>query len=299
MNATFELEGVTKTFDSTLALSGIGLRAGPGRVLGLVGRNGSGKTTLLRLLCGLTLPTRGSCRVLGRASQDLGPEELARIGVVHQESRFLPWMSVGQHLAYVASFYAGWDRAREQRLVDELDLDRHARIGTLSPGNVQKLALVSAMAHAPDLLLLDEPVSALDPVSREALLGALLELIQREGTTVVVSSHVLRDLERVVDWIVCLDHGRVVVDALLDDLRERFSEWRVLAVNGGLPARFTEGFVLVQEGDHHQARLLVRDAGDAQADFERRYHARIESAPLNLERMFPLWVGARGPGGPS
>ena len=212
MSAAFELEGVGKSFGPVQALDAVSLRSEPGRVLGLVGRNGSGKTTLLRLLCGLTLPTRGSCRVLGRASQDLGPGELARIGVVHQESRFLPWMRVGQHLEYVATFYAGWDTARERRLVDELELDRRARIGTLSPGNVQKLALVSAMAHGPELLLLDEPVSALDPLAREAMLGALLELIQREETTVVVSSHVLRDLERIVDSVVCLDRGRVVVD---------------------------------------------------------------------------------------
>jgi ABC-2 type transport system ATP-binding protein len=293
MSAAFELEGVGKSFGPVQALSGVSLSAEPGRVLGLVGRNGSGKTTLLRLLCGLTLPTGGACRVLGRASQELGPGELARIGVVHQESRFLPWMRVGQHLEYVATFYPGWDTACERRLVDELELDRRARIGTLSPGNVQKLALVSAMAHGPELLLLDEPVSALDPLARETMLGALLELMQREGTTVVVSSHVLRDLERIVDSIVCLDRGRVVVEGLLDDLRERFSEWRVLAVNGGLPERFPEGFVLEQAGDRHQARLLVRDAADARADFERRYHARIEAAPLNLERMFPLWIGAR------
>jgi len=290
MNEVFELSEVTKAFGSVHALDGVNLRMEPGRVVGLVGRNGSGKTTLLRILCGLALPTRGTVSVLGRPSHALGDAELARIGVVHQENRFLPWMSARQFLDYVASFYERWDRERERRLLAALELDERARIGTLSPGNVQKLALVTAIAHGPALLLLDEPVSALDPLGREALLATLLELIQQEELTIVVSSHVLRDVERVVDWIVCLDHGRVIVDAALDDLRERFCEWRVQARNGGLPERFAEGFVLEQEGDRNQARLLVRDAADALPAFEQRHHARVEAVPLNLERMFPLWM---------
>jgi len=99
---------------------------------------------------------------------------------------------------------------------------------------------------------------------------------------------VLRDVERVVDWIVCLNGGRLVVDAALDDLRERYNEWRVTSRNGGLPARFSEAYVLRQEGDGRQAKLIVLDAADERAAFEARYHAEIEAVPLNLEGMFPL-----------
>jgi ABC-type multidrug transport system ATPase subunit len=106
----------------------------------------------------------------------------------------------------------------------------------------------------------------------------------------VVSSHVLRDVERVVDWIVCLERGRVVVDAALDDLHERYAEWRVSSKNGALPARFAEGFVVEQRSDAQQAVLIVRDARDARRAFEERHHVEVESAPLNLERMFPLWT---------
>jgi ABC-2 type transport system ATP-binding protein len=294
VNDRLVLDRVRKSFGNVLALDGVSLALGGSRIVGLVGRNGSGKTTLLRVAAGLALPSAGTVRVLGKPSAELGDRELGRIGVVQQTTRFLAWMRVREQLEFVASFHVRWDRELARRLVSELELDLEARVGTLTPGNAQKLALVAALAHRPELVLLDEPVSALDPLAREALLAFLAGLLGDDETTIVVSSHVLRDVERVVDWIVCLERGRVTVDASLDDLRERYCEWRVLSRNGGLPARFSEGFVLEQRGDAHQALLVVRDAGDALAAFEARHHATVEAAPLNLERMFPLWTsGAR------
>jgi len=287
-----ETHRLTKRFGSTVALDELTLRVEPGTIVGLVGKNGSGKTTLLRHLAGLALPSAGWCRVLGAPSESLDDRMLQRLGVVHQETRFLGWMSVRRHLAHVRSFYERWDDLRERRLLEELDLDPSARVGKLSPGNVQKLAVITAVCHHPDLLLLDEPVAALDPIARERMLAMLLELLNEDGTTILVSSHVLRDVERVVDWIVCLDRGRGIVDASLDDLRERFAEWKVVSTNGGLPERFAEGFVLSQSGDRHQAHLYVRDAADAREAFEARYRAVVEACPLDLERMFPLWMPA-------
>jgi len=295
MNGIVELEAVRKSFEGVPALDGITTRIEGGRIVGLVGRNGSGKSTLLRLLCGLVLPSAGRVVVLGRDAADLGDEDLRRLGVVHQENRFLGWMRVREHLDYTASFFPRWDRHLVRRLCDELELDEEARISTLSPGNVQKLALVTALGHRPELLLLDEPVSALDPLARESLLRFLLEVIQDQETSIVISSHVLRDVERVVDWVLCLDRGRLVVDGALDDLAERYGEWRVTSLNGELPQRFPEGFVLSQEGDRHQALLCVLDARDALGAFEQRYHARVEALPLNLERMFPLWTRSEAP----
>ena len=290
VSSAFETSHLSKRFGATLALDDVSLRLVRGSVAGLVGKNGSGKTTLFRCLAGLALPSGGVSRVLGKESGELGDEDLARIGLVQQESRFLPWMRVRQHLDYVGSFYERWDEARARRLLGELELDESARIGTLSPGNAQKLALISAVCHRPLLLFLDEPVSALDPIARETLFRFLLDLLREDGTTIVISSHALRDVERVVDWIVCLEGGRIVVDAALDDLRERYAEWRVVAKNGGLPARFDEPFVLEQRGDPSQALLCVRDAGAYQDAFAKKYQADVEVAPLNLERMFPLWV---------
>jgi len=262
-----------------------------GQVVGLIGRNGSGKTTLLRHAMGLMLPSSGTCHTLGRATEDLGPDELARIGFVPQENRFLAWMTVRQQLAYVASFYASWDHEREERLLAELELDPAARIAKLSPGNAQKLAILLAVCHHPDLLLLDEPVSALDPIARESLLAYLLEMVAEDELTIIVSSHVLRDIERIVNWIVCLEDGWLAENAALDDLHERYAEWTVTSTNGGLPSSFEEPWIVAQTGDARAARLFVRDAGGLVEVFQQKYHAEVAAHPVNLERLFPLLVG--------
>lgn len=289
MNPAFELDRVTKTFGSLHALEELTLRVPEGSVVGLIGRNGCGKTTLFRHVVGLLLPTGGECRTLGCSAERLGPKELSQIGMVHQENRFLVWMKVEQHLRYVASFYRQWDKEREERLLDELELDPKARVGTLSPGNVQKLALILAVCHHPKLLLLDEPVAALDAIAREKLLEFLLNLLQEDENTTVIASHVLRDVERIVDRVVCLDRGRLVEDTALDELQERFEEWIVISKNGALPDRFSETYILEERGDRFQRQLAVRhaDAFELEA-FERRHHVEIKTQPLNLERIFPL-----------
>ncbi len=288
MDTLFELDRVTRTFGRTVALDEISLSAGAGSVIGLIGRNGSGKTTLLNLVCGLLLPTRGRCRAFGRDAAELSAAELARIGMVHQEGRLLDWMSVRQHLDYVASFYARWDQARAERLLRELELEEGARVGALSTGNRQKLSVVLAVAHRPERLLLDEPVASMDPIARARMLAFLLEVVREDGCTAVISSHVLRDVEELVDRIVCLDRGRLLVDQPLDVLQERYAEWVVVSRNGGLPARFEEPFVLRQEGDRHRSRLLVRDAERELGGFAARHRAEVEARALNLERIFPF-----------
>ena len=129
METAFEVRHLTKQFRDVTALDNISLSVPKQAVVGLIGRNGSGKTTLLRHIIGLYLPTSGSCTTLGCASESLGADELSRIGVVHQENRFLDWMRVKQLLRYVASFYKHWDRELEQRLLEELELEPAARVG--------------------------------------------------------------------------------------------------------------------------------------------------------------------------
>jgi len=287
MDYAFELDKVSKRFGSTTALDGITLAVPKQRIVGLIGRNGCGKTTMLNHVVGLQLADRGLCTTLGHPAETLTAGHLARIGMVWQEGRFLDWMSVEQHIRYVAAFYDVWDMEREKHLVDQLELDRDANVGSLSPGNAQKLGLVLAVCHHPELLLLDEPMSALDPIAREQVLAFLLELVRDDGATTVISSHVLRDIESVVEWIVCLDRGRVIVDTSLDELQERYHEWQVTSP-GPIADAFREPYVLVQRTNQHKAHLLVRDASELVDVFERKYGVDVESRPLNLERIFPL-----------
>ena len=288
MESAFEVKNLTKTFGDVTALDNVSVSVPGPAVVGLIGRNGSGKTTLLRHIIGLYLPTSGHCTTLGCPSDKLGSDELSRIGVVHQENRFLEWMKVEQQLRYVSSFYKRWDKDLEQRLVDELELEPSARVGTLSPGNAQKLGIILAVCHRPDLLILDEPISGLDPITREQFLRFLLELLHQDANTIVISSHVLHDVEKVINRVICLDKGRIKADASLDDLQERFAEWRVTVKAGRLPTRFEEDFVVSQEVDSYQARLLVKGASENLDAFKTKYGVDVDSSPLNLESMFPL-----------
>ena len=288
MESAFEVKNLTKTFGDVTALDNVSVSVPGPAVVGLIGRNGSGKTTLLRHVIGLYLPTSGHCTTLGCPSDKLGSDELSRIGVVHQENRFLEWMKVKQQLRYVSSFYKRWDKDLEQRLVDELELEPSARVGTLSPGNAQKLGIILAVCHRPDLLILDEPISGLDPITREQFLRFLLELLHQDANTIVISSHVLHDVEKVINRVICLDRGRIKADASLDDLQERFAEWRVTVKAGRLPTHFEENYVVSQEVDSYQARLLVKGASDNLDAFKTKYGVDVDSSPLNLESMFPL-----------
>ena len=288
MESAFEVKNLTKAFGDVTALDNVSVAVPKPAVVGLIGRNGSGKTTLLRHVIGLYLPSSGQCTTLGCPSDKLGPGELSRIGVVHQENRFLEWMKVEQQLRYVSSFYKNWDRDLEVRLLGELELEPSARVGTLSPGKAQKLGIILAVCHRPDLLILDEPVSGLGPITREQFLKFLLELLQQDAITIVISSHVLHDIEKVINRVICMDRGRVRADASLDDLQERFAEWRVSVKTGRLPTHFLEDFILSQEVDSYQARLLVNGASDNLDAFKMKYGVDVAGSPLNLERMFPL-----------
>jgi ABC-2 type transport system ATP-binding protein len=219
----FELRNVTKIFKGTTALDNVSLVARGPEIIGLVGRNGSGKTTLLRHISGLYLPTSGECVTFGKPSGQLGAEELRKIGVMNQHDKFIEWMRAAQFIDYISSFYTRWDRDLQSYLTQLLDVDLNSRLNTMSPGNLQKVGLIVAVCHHPDLLLLDEPLSDLDPVARGQVVQLLLERFSTDTMTIVISSHMLQDIERIVERIVFLDKGRVVADSSLDDLKSKYS----------------------------------------------------------------------------
>ncbi len=293
MKAVFQAKNLSKRFGSVLALRNLTLEIPEQSVVGLIGPNGSGKTTLLHHVTGLYLPSEGECATFGHPSGELGASQLSRIGVVQQKGRFLEWMTVRQQLQYVATFYRSWDRGLEARLVSELDLDPGTRVINLSPGNAQKLAIVLAVCHRPDFLILDEPVSALDPIAREQLFRFLFELLSERPMSIVVSSHVLRDIERLVDRITCLSEGRLRADAPLDELQERYAEWR-LTSSSALPRGFDEPFILQQEVNRTQARLFVRDAQSELPQFARKHDVEVDVKPLNLESMYRFLIEEDG-----
>ena len=217
MTAAIEAEGLGKRYRRRWALRDCSVSVPAGRVVGLVGPNGAGKTTLLHLTVGLLAPTTGSISVLGdRPAQ--GPEALARVGFLAQESPLYPRLTVADHLRMGAWLNPGWDAAFATKRISALDLDPTQRAGTLSGGQRAQLALTLAVAKRPELLVLDEPVASLDPLARLEFLQSLMEVVAAGGVTVVLSSHLIVDLERVCDHLVVLARGRVVVDGAVDEL---------------------------------------------------------------------------------
>lgn len=201
-------------------LRGIDLRLHGGEVLGLIGRNGAGKSSLIGCLLGLLRPQAGSAQVMGAPALALDDARKAQLGYVPQQPQAFGWMKVGQLFAYLGQLYPGWDPAYAATLLRRWDLDPSRAIGKLSPGEAQRLALARALTPRPALLVLDEPGSALDPVARRELLRGIVEQAIDNGTTVLFSSHIVSDLERVASRVAFLHQGRLLLDRALDEVKD-------------------------------------------------------------------------------
>ena len=210
MSAVVETSGLGKRYRRTWALRDCGLAIPDGRVVGLVGPNGAGKTTLLSLATGLLAPTCGTISVLGERPA-AGPAQLARVGFVAQDTPVYARMTVADHLRFGAWLNPGWDDELARRRIGLLGLDPKQRAGSLSGGQRAQLALTLALAKRPELLILDEPVASLDPLARREFLRGLMEAVAERGLSVVLSSHLIADLERVCDYLIVLVASRVRV----------------------------------------------------------------------------------------
>ncbi|PTT80363.1 ABC transporter ATP-binding protein [Pelomonas sp. HMWF004] len=193
----------------------------PGQVVGLLGRNGAGKTTLLETLLGLREPDAGQVQLFGQRVQQLDDSARARIGYVPQHSDLFEAFTPAQLLAYFRSFYPRWNEAKVEGLMSRWDIARDQPIRKLSGGQKQRLSIIRALAHEPDLLVLDEPVASLDPTGRRDFLRELVGEVLDRGATVVFSTHILSDLERVAFNVAFLSGGRIALQAPLDELLDQ------------------------------------------------------------------------------
>src|SRR3954463_7499006 len=204
-----QVRGLTRRFGTTVALDDVRLTVPRGIVFGLVGANGAGKTTLIRHLLGLLRAESGAVRVFGRDPVGDPVGVLSRVGYLSEEKDLPPWMRVGELLRYVRAFYPAWDDAFAEELRRTFGLDPAARVRDLSRGQKARTGLLVALAYRPELLILDEPSTGLDPLARRDILAAVLRTVAQEGRTVLFSSHLLDEVERVSDHVALLDRGRV------------------------------------------------------------------------------------------
>jgi len=259
VTAVIETEGLGKRYGRLWALTNCTLSIPAGHVVGLVGPNGAGKTTLLNLSTGMLAPTAGTIEVLG-SRPAAGPAQLARVGYLAQHAPIYAGLSVADHLRLGAHLNPGWDAELARSRIERLDLNLEQKAGTLSGGQCAQLALTLAVAKRPELLILDEPVSSLDPLARREFLQDLMEAVAEHGLSVVLSSHLISDLERVCDYLIVLVASRVLVTGPVEEL---LATHHLLSGPRRDPATLPAGqHVISASHTDRQTTLLVRTSDE-------------------------------------
>jgi ABC-2 type transport system ATP-binding protein len=268
-----------------------------GTVYGLLGRNGAGKSTTLRILMNLIRPDGGEITIWGHTPDRLSLSLRQQIGYTSDSMQLIPWLRVDQILAYNGSFYPTWDPHYVEQCLKRLELDSHKRVFSLSRGDRQKLGLLLAIGHHPRLLILDEPAGGLDPLARKEFLESLIELLHESGTTIILSSQQMTDLERIADHIGLMAHGQMRLEMPLEDLKRSYR--RVFLTGSGLPPEHTlQPLTGVATHKRHPGYLeLIHEnwSAAAEAHLLRQFpDTRLEQSPLSLEEIFLIYADAPG-----
>ena len=276
-----KVENLAAWYGETQALERIDLAVHTGEVVGLLGRNGAGKTTLLEAALGLRELDAGRAELFGCRSGALDDATRARIGYVPQQSDLFEWMSADQLMRYFSAFYPRWNQPRVDGLIQRWGIDGQQRIGQLSVGQQQRVSIIRALAHEPELLVLDEPVASLDPAGRRDFLQELIGQVTLSCTAVVFSTHILSDLERVAADVALLEGGRLALQAPLDDLLDeaRRVRGRAVTVQAWLQAQRLPTLASVPLASGQLQVVTRMPAGVA-------LPAGLEAEALNLEDLF-------------
>jgi ABC-2 type transport system ATP-binding protein len=258
VTAVIRTDGLGKRYRGLWALAGCTLAIPAGHVVGLVGPNGAGKTTLINLATGMLVPTTGTIEVLGGRPAS-GPAQLAKVGYLAQDAPVYAGFSIADHLRLGAHLNAGWDGDMARHRIDRLDLDPRQKAGKLSGGQRAQVALTLAVAKRPELLILDEPVASLDPLARREFLQDLMEAVAEQEVSVVLSSHLISDLERVCDYVIVLVDSRVRVAGPVDEL---LATHHLLSGPRRDPAALPGGLEVISASHTNvQTTLLTRTSG--------------------------------------
>jgi ABC-2 type transport system ATP-binding protein len=286
-----DVTGLSRSFGSKRALDGVSFRGTAGQVYGLVGANGAGKTTLIKHLLGLLRAVSGSVRVFGLDPVRDPVGVLSRVGYLSEERDLPEWMSVDELMRYTQAYHPTWDAAYARELLESFALDPSKKVKELSKGMRAQAGLIAAVAHRPELLILDEPSSGLDVVVRRDILDAVVRTVADDGRTVIFSSHLLEEVERMSDHVTMIHNGQVTLNGPLDEVRRGYQRSRV---------RFTEPFehppaldaALAMEGGGRTWSVLHT------ASLEQFHHSVlalggevVESRDATLEEIFLARAG--------
>jgi ABC-2 type transport system ATP-binding protein len=279
-------QDVTRSFDETAVIRNLNLTVKAGSIYGFLGRNGSGKTTVLRMLAGLIKPDSGIVRVSGNDPFLIGAEERQHLGYMSERISISPASKVRALLDLGRDLYPTWNRTLANSLIEKYGISPKKRLGALSLGNQRILAFILAIAPRPSVLLLDEPAANLDVVARREVLDGILELIRDCACTVIFSTHILSDVERVADEIGILANGALRISEPLDTLKDSIRQVRFFGFSNGLPSGgVPESFRTVRSGKEMVVTMRI-NSGPTPADLAAGWCCQHETRVLNLEDIF-------------
>lgn len=289
-----EIEGLTKVFGHTVAVRNLSLTIERGSTFGLLGPNGAGKSTTIKMLMGMLSITAGSAKVLGLDVAKIPTLVKDSVGYVPETHHIYRWMRVGQVIGFCRALYSTWNDQTCREMLDLFRLDLNKKVRHLSKGMLVKLSLLLAVSHDPQVLILDEPISGLDPVGREEFLDGVLRTICERGQTVLISSHTLDDVQRLADTVGILYEGRLLLHGRLDEILSTTKRIRATLVNGQRPASLPAGTLF----DRVQGREWLLTVNDFRP--EKLEHVRalegvehVEVVDLGLEDLFKDIVKAQ------
>jgi len=292
-SSAVEVSGLSRRFGDKLALNQVSLNVRRGRVFGLVGANGAGKTTLIKHLLGRLKAESGTVRVFGFDPVIDPVAVLSRIGYL-SENRDLPgWMRVDELIRYTAAFYPQWDSGYAEELRKQFALEPRTKIKSLSRGEKAKAGLLIALAYRPDLLLLDEPSSGLDPVVRRDILEAIIRTVADEGRTVLFSSHLLEEVERVADDLAMMFDGRIVLAGALDDVREKHCRLVFRFDSPQLSAPKVPGVLSITGQGLEWTAVCNGRRAEATAGAAKLGARLVSEDSPSLDDIFVAWAGAK------
>ncbi|MEO6052402.1 MAG: ABC transporter ATP-binding protein [Chthoniobacterales bacterium] len=287
-----EINSLTRYFGTKCAVNQLSLQIPKGSIFGLLGRNGAGKTTTIRILMGLMSPTRGSARVLDYDCQSLPPEARERIGYLAEGHHIYGWMTLRECGKFQSSFFRKWNSDIFHSILNHFRLDERAKAGNLSRGQRAGLCLALTLAPEPELLVLDDPALGLDPVARRSLLESMLYVTRKDNRTILFSSHLLSDVERVADRIAVVHQGVLRADCPVETFCDHIRQY-VIRYNGTAPDISTlPGLLHSFRTDKEISVTCVKD--DALKAALEKLPGEIIEVPLGLEDAFVSYVGERG-----
>jgi len=285
-NIVISLKNLSKSFDEKQVLKSLDFEIHKGMIVGLLGKNGAGKSTLIKCLLGLLRPDEGRAQVLAEDSFNISSAVKQRIGYVPQTMTGFRWMRIETMLEYTGSFYSKWNEKKVNTLLKEWDLDPWTKISALSEGERQKLSIIQAMGHEPDIFIFDEPVASLDPAARRKFIKQLIELNLDENKTMLFSTHITSDLERAAAEIAFLKDGQIALQGDLASIKEKIKRLHIRSLKE-LPEQLPIKNVLHSNRNHNSAVLTVNGIDDLEIEkMKEQFGADISVENLNLEEIF-------------